>query len=86
MAVGHRLDVDRWRVILDEAVTRVADQLVRAEPRRTAGQFVEGLLSGVERKTCWSLTERARHADSQAMQRSSFDRSSRPELAPAEVR
>lgn len=40
-----------WRVILDEAAARVADRFVRAEPRRTAGQFVDGLLSGVERKT-----------------------------------
>jgi hypothetical protein len=31
--------------------------------------FVEGLLSMVERKTCWSLAERAGHADPQAMQR-----------------
>lgn len=35
----------RWRVILNEAVTRVAGRFVRAEPLRTAGQFVEGLLS-----------------------------------------
>ncbi|MBC8989591.1 IS701 family transposase [Micromonospora chalcea] len=50
-------------------MTRVADRFARAEPRRTAGQFVEGLLSGVERKTCWSLAERAGHNDPQAMQR-----------------
>ncbi|MER5336760.1 IS701 family transposase, partial [Micromonospora sp. NPDC002717] len=54
---------------MDEAATRVAGRFVRAEPRRTAGQFVEGLLSDVERKTCWSLAERAGHADPQAMQR-----------------
>lgn len=69
MAVCHSVDVDRWRVILDEAVARVADRFVRPEPRRTAGQFVEGLLSGVERKTCWSLAEWAGHCDPQAMQR-----------------
>ncbi|MCZ7421108.1 hypothetical protein O7605_16505 [Verrucosispora sp. WMMA2121] len=69
MAVGHSLNPAGWRVILDEAVTRVADRFVRAEPRRTAGQFVEGLLSGVERKTCWSIAERTGHADPQAMQR-----------------
>nr|WP_157744582.1 IS701 family transposase [Micromonospora viridifaciens] len=50
-------------------MTRVADRFVRAEPRATAAQFVEGLLSGVERKTCWSLAERAGHADLHAMQR-----------------
>ncbi|SCL15934.1 SRSO17 transposase [Micromonospora inyonensis] len=50
-------------------MARVAGRFVRAEPRATAGQFVEGLLSGVERKTCWSLAERAGHADPQVMQR-----------------
>ncbi|WP_455749619.1 IS701 family transposase [Micromonospora chersina] len=69
MAAGHTLDPAGWRAILDEAVTRVAVRFVRAEPRRTAGQLVEGLLSGVERKTCWSLAERAGHDDPQAMQR-----------------
>ncbi|WP_446685681.1 IS701 family transposase [Micromonospora polyrhachis] len=69
MAVGHSVDPAGWRVILDEAKARVAGRFVRAEPRQTAGQFVEGLLSDVERKTCWSLAERAGHADPQAMQR-----------------
>ncbi|WP_434971554.1 IS701 family transposase [Micromonospora peucetia] len=50
-------------------MTHVADRFVRAEPRATAAQFVEGLLSGVERKSCWSLAEWAGHADPQAMQR-----------------
>ncbi|MFI2270406.1 transposase, partial [Micromonospora aurantiaca (nom. illeg.)] len=69
MAACHSVDPAGWRVILDEAQKRVAGRFERAEPRRTAGQFVEGLLSGVERKTCWSLAERAGHADPQAMQR-----------------
>ncbi|MDO3684888.1 glycine betaine ABC transporter substrate-binding protein [Micromonospora sp. C28ISP2-4] len=69
VAACHSVDVDRWRVILDEAVTGVAGRFVRAKPHRTAGQFVEGLLSGLERKTCWSLAERAGHGDPQAMQR-----------------
>ncbi|WP_344944955.1 IS701 family transposase [Sphaerisporangium flaviroseum] len=50
-------------------MTRVAGRFVRAEPRRTAGQIVKGLLSEADRKTCWSLAERAGHADPQAMQR-----------------
>ncbi len=69
MAACHSVDPTGWRVILDGAVTRVADRFVRAEPRATAAQFVEGLLSNAERKTCWSLAERAGHADPQAMQR-----------------
>ncbi|HEY0699529.1 MAG TPA: IS701 family transposase [Micromonospora sp.] len=50
-------------------MTCVAGRFVRAEPRRTMAAFVEGLLSGVERKTCWSLAEHAGHTDPQAMQR-----------------
>ena len=69
MAACHSVNLGRWRVILDEAVARVAARFVWAEPRRSAGQFVEGLLSEAERKTCWSLAERAGHADPQAMQR-----------------
>jgi SRSO17 transposase len=55
--------------VLDAAMSRVAGRFARAEPRRTAAAFVEGLLSTVERKTCWSLAERAGHADPQPMQR-----------------
>ncbi|MGW3606389.1 IS701 family transposase [Micromonospora sp. NPDC005161] len=69
MAVGHSVDAAGWRVILDEAVARVAGRFARAEPRRSMAAFVEGLLSSVERKTCWSLADRAGHADPQAMQR-----------------
>ncbi|WP_407566789.1 IS701 family transposase [Polymorphospora sp. A560] len=50
-------------------MTRVAGRFARAEPRATTARFVEGLLSGVERKTCWSLAEHAGDADPQAMQR-----------------
>jgi len=56
-------------VLLDSAVERVAGRFARVEPRRTAAAFVEGLLSSVERKTCWSLAEQAGHLDPQAMQR-----------------
>ncbi|MEU7944639.1 transposase [Micromonospora taraxaci] len=69
VAVCHSVDPAGWRIVLDEAMTRVAGRFVRAEPRATAGQLVEGLLSEAERKTCWSLAVRAGHGDPQAMQR-----------------
>ena len=59
MAVGHSVDPDRWRAVLDEAVGRIAGRFVRREPRAAAAAFVTGLLSTVERKTCWSLAEQA---------------------------
>src|SRR6266513_4432197 len=48
---------------------QVAGRFGRAEPRRTAREFVAGLLSPVERKNCWWLAEHAGHSDPQAMQR-----------------
>jgi SRSO17 transposase len=53
------VDPDRWRAVLDEATARIAGRFVRREPRAAAAAFVTGLLSTVERKTCWSLAERA---------------------------
>ena len=47
----------------------VAGRFGRVEPRRTAREFVLGLLSPVERKNCWWLAEQAGHGDPQAMQR-----------------
>ena len=56
-------------MLFDELMSLVAGRFGRVEPRRTARQFVLGLLSPVERKNCWWLAERAGHADPQAMQR-----------------
>jgi SRSO17 transposase len=56
-------------VLFDELMSLVAGRFTRVEPRRTAREFVLGLLSPVERKNCWWLAERAGHADPQAMQR-----------------
>src|SRR5690242_11198385 len=47
----------------------IAGRFGRAEPRRTAREFVLGLLSPAERKNCWWLAEQAGHGDPQAMQR-----------------
>jgi len=47
----------------------VAGRFARVEPRRSAREFVLGLLSPVERKNCWWLAEQAGHGDPQAMQR-----------------
>ncbi|MEU4595454.1 IS701 family transposase [Micromonospora aurantiaca (nom. illeg.)] len=46
-----------------------AGRFGRVEPRRAAGQFVTGLLSELEVKTCWQLAEQAGHARPDAMQR-----------------
>jgi SRSO17 transposase len=55
--------------LFDELMSLVAGRFGRAEPRRTAREFVLGLLSPAERKNCWWLAEQAGHGDPQAMQR-----------------
>jgi SRSO17 transposase len=69
VAAGHSVDPASWRELFGELMSLVAGRFARVEPRRTAREFVLGLLSPVERKNCWWLAERAGHGDPQAMQR-----------------
>jgi SRSO17 transposase len=48
-----------WEKDLDELKRRIGPVFGRREVRETAGAFLDGLLSGVERKTGWLLAEQA---------------------------
>ena len=48
-----------WQTALDELKAHLAPALGRAETRASAGAFIDGLLSGAERKTGWMLAEEA---------------------------
>jgi SRSO17 transposase len=48
-----------WRAELERLKARMGSAFRRSEQRATAGVFVEGLLSGAERKTGWMLAEQA---------------------------
>ena len=63
-------DVDPvgWREKLDELMARVAKRFGRVEPRRRARLFVEGLLSDLPRKNCWTIAEHAGDATPDGMQ------------------
>ncbi|MFJ8532332.1 IS701 family transposase [Streptomyces sp. NPDC093591] len=50
-------------------MARIAGRFRRVEPRATARAYLVGLLSGVERKNCWRLTEQTGHARPGPMQR-----------------
>src|SRR5689334_3522305 len=50
-------------------MSRIAGRFGRVEPRRAARDYVQGLLSNIERKNCWNLAEQAGHSGPQAMQR-----------------
>ena len=47
---------------------RVAARFARVEPRRRAARFVQGLLAGLGRTTCWSIAEYAGEAGPDGMQ------------------
>jgi SRSO17 transposase len=70
VAAGHSVDADaaRWRAGLEELLGRVAGRFPRVEPRRRAQAFVQGLLSDLPRKNCWTLAEHAGHASPDGMQ------------------
>ena len=48
-----------WRDALEDMKAFIAPSFMRSEQRASAGAFIDGLLSGVERKTGWMLAEEA---------------------------
>ncbi len=69
MAACHSVAVARWERVLAGVLGCLAGRFGRVEPRRAAAEFVTGLLSDIEVKTCWQLAEQAGHARPDAMQR-----------------
>lgn len=57
-----------WRAELARLKARVSPALGRFETRRTAGAFIDGLLSSAERKTGWMLSEAAGYEGPYRMQ------------------
>jgi len=55
--------------MFDQVMARIAGRFRRVEPRASARSYLLGLLSGVERKTCWQLAEQAGFARPGPMQR-----------------
>lgn len=51
-----------WREAFDAVMARVAKRFKRVESRRRVRLFVEGLLSDLPRKNCWTLSEHAGEA------------------------
>jgi len=42
-----------WPARLDELFGRISSEFARAEPRRQARKYLEGLLGGAKRKNGW---------------------------------
>jgi SRSO17 transposase len=68
VAADASVDPTRWQSIFESVMARIAGHFARVEPRRTARAFVTGLLSGLPRTNCWTLSEHAGHAGPDKMQ------------------
>jgi SRSO17 transposase len=60
--------VSGWESRLRELTGRMGHLFARPEPRQVFGDLVEGLLSDLEKKNCWTLAQRAGHTHPGRMQ------------------
>jgi SRSO17 transposase len=78
-----------WEAELSGLKERLARVFWRREPRAAAWQYLDGLLSGIERKTGWQLAERAGEARPYRIQgvlgRDRWDAEAMRDLVRAEV-
>ncbi len=61
--------VCNWADELDDLYARIAPRFTRAEPRRRARSYLQGLLSPIKRKNGWQLAEQAGEATPYGTQR-----------------
>jgi SRSO17 transposase len=69
MAAEHSVSPQRWLAALDDLLTRVGDRVQRVEPRRRLRQFVVGMMAGLPRVNCWTLSEHVGENHPRGMQR-----------------
>jgi SRSO17 transposase len=60
--------VDGWESRLRELTGRMGHLFARPEPREVFADLVDGLLSDLEKKNCWTLAQRAGHGHPGRMQ------------------
>lgn len=60
--------VDGWESRLRELTGRMGHLFARPEPREVFADLVDGLLSDLEKKNCWTLAQRAGHSHPGRMQ------------------
>jgi len=57
VAAAHSVDPDRWQRAFGAVIDRIAPRFARYEPLRHAGGLMLGMLSGLDRKNCWTIAE-----------------------------
>ena len=57
-----------WAEGFAALIDRIASRFARYEPVRHAAALIAGLVSGVERKNCWTIAEHRGHSSPDALQ------------------
>ena len=57
VTAAHSVDPDRWQTEFSAVIDRIAPRFRRYEPLRHAGELMAGMVSGLDRKNCWTIAE-----------------------------
>jgi SRSO17 transposase len=57
VAAVHSVSPDRWWSEFSAVIDRIAPRFARYEPLRHAGELILGMVSGLDRKNCWTIAE-----------------------------
>lgn len=57
VAAAHTVDPSRWQRAFSAVLDRIESRFARYEPLRHAAGLMLGMLSGLERKNCWTIAE-----------------------------
>ena len=57
VAAAHSVDPDRWQAEFSAVLDRIEARFARYEPLRHAGELMAGMVSGLDRKNCWTVAE-----------------------------
>jgi SRSO17 transposase len=68
LAAVYRVDPDRWWDEFGALLDRIRPRFARYEPARHAGALMQGLLSGLDRKNCWTIAEHRGDSNPEGLQ------------------
>jgi SRSO17 transposase len=57
VAAVHSVDLERWWTEFSAVIDRITPRFARQEPLRHAGELMAGMVSGLDRKNCWTIAE-----------------------------
>jgi len=57
VTAAHSVDPDRWESEFSAVLDRIESRFARYEPLRHAGELMAGMVSGLDRKNCWTIAE-----------------------------